>query len=162
MEKRYPYCLRPATEADIEDILALRRLMFEEMGRGDPAEMDAMMTNVRAYLRKAMPAGQFRAWVVEDAAGRVVSNGAIVVRQAPPTVHNVTGREVYVMNVCTYAEHRRRGLARWIMDVILEWARGQGINTITLRASEQGRPLYEALGFRPTNEMRLRLDEPER
>jgi hypothetical protein len=33
---------------------------------------------------------------------------------------------------------------------------------VSLHASDFGRPLYESLGFRPTNEMRLKLDAIEK
>jgi GNAT superfamily N-acetyltransferase len=152
------YRIRPATLADADDIVALRRLMFEEMGRGEPAELERMEGDMRAYLARALPAGEFFAWMVEDEAGAVASMGAAVIRQAPPTVHNHTGREAYVMNVCTYPQHRRRGLARWVMQTIIEWARTQGVGAVTLRASSQGRRLYEQMGFEPTTEMKLRLE----
>ena len=34
---------------------------------------------------------------------------------------------------------------------------GNGITVVILHASDDGRPLYEAVGFKPTNEMRLLL-----
>jgi len=151
------YRIRPATLADAEEIIALRRLMFEEMGVTDAAGLERMAEKMRVYLARAMPAGDFYAWVVEDGGGRVVSAGAVVLRQSPPTVSNPSGSEAYVQNVCTYPEHRRRGLARGIMDAIMEWARSQGIVCVTLRASEQGRPMYERMGFTETHEMRLLL-----
>ena len=50
------------------------------------------------------------------------------------------------------------------MDEILGWAPGAGIVRLVLHASADGRPLYEALGFVPTNEMRytgaLAADDP--
>ena len=156
--RRGDYSLRMATLADADAVIALRRLMFEEMGRGDVDDLRRMETAMRAYVECALPAGNFRAWVVEDAAGTVASCGATVVHESPPTVHNLSGREAYVMNVCTFPAHRRRGLARWIMETILEWARGEGIVSVTLRASDQGRLLYQSMGFQATNEMRLRLN----
>ena len=47
--------------------------------------------------------------------------------------------------------------ARRLMDEMIAWCRGRRMTTVYLHASEEGRPLYESLGFTPTNEMRLRL-----
>jgi hypothetical protein len=44
------------------------------------------------------------------------------------------------------------------MRVILDWCRENGVDTIILHASAEGRSLYESLGFQATNEMRLRLE----
>ena len=62
-----------------------------------------------------------------------------------------------MLNVYTNPEHRGRGLARMLMEHILGWARAQGFATVELHASDEGRPLYEKLGFGQTNEMRLVL-----
>jgi GNAT superfamily N-acetyltransferase len=51
--------------------------------------------------------------------------------------------------------HRRKGLARNITDALIEWCKQNGFQSVALHASEFGRGLYEKLGFRPTNEMRL-------
>jgi hypothetical protein len=40
---------------------------------------------------------------------------------------------------------------------MIDWCRTQGFMNVTLHASDKGRPLYESLGFEPTNEMRLDL-----
>ena len=61
------------------------------------------------------------------------------------------------MNVYTEPAHRRRGLSRRLMSELIAWCRAHGITRITLHASTDGRPLYEGLGFTPTNEMRLVL-----
>ena len=62
-----------------------------------------------------------------------------------------------ILNMYTEPEFRRRGLARMLMEKMIAWCREQGYNTVSLHASDKGRPLYEALGFRPTNELRLAL-----
>jgi hypothetical protein len=43
------------------------------------------------------------------------------------------------------------------MTTMLEWLRQEGYGTVSLHASDFGRPLYESLGFNATNEMRMQL-----
>jgi len=57
----------------------------------------------------------------------------------------------------TEPEHRRRGLARRLMEAMIGWCREEGYASLFLHASDEGRALYAALGFSPTNEMRRRL-----
>ncbi len=66
------------------------------------------------------------------------------------------GPEAYVMNVYVERMWRRKGVAALLMVRVLAHARGAGLGVITLRASDEGRPLYLRLGFAPTNELRLR------
>jgi GNAT superfamily N-acetyltransferase len=56
--------------------------------------------------------------------------------------------------VYTEKPWRRRGVAALLMRHVLEWARTSEMETLVLHASEDGRPLYERLGFVVTNEMR--------
>jgi GNAT superfamily N-acetyltransferase len=43
------------------------------------------------------------------------------------------------------------------MQTMIEWCRREGFARVNLHASEDGRHLYESLGFEPSNEMRLKL-----
>jgi GNAT superfamily N-acetyltransferase len=54
-------------------------------------------------------------------------------------------------------EYRRRGIARSIKRELIDWCRSQGFDCVCLHASDEGRLLYEQIGFQPTNEMRLNL-----
>jgi GNAT superfamily N-acetyltransferase len=71
----------------------------------------------------------------------------------------VRGRRAMILNVYTEPEFRRLGVARRIMQTILDWIRARGLRSANLHASHEGRVLYEKLGFVATNEMRLRFDE---
>ena len=43
------------------------------------------------------------------------------------------------------------------METMIAWCKGKSFARVTLHASEDGRHLYESLGFEPTNEMSLQL-----
>lgn len=66
-------------------------------------------------------------------------------------------RFAYVNSVYVYPEYRRQGIARRLMQMAMEWARELGCTQVRLRASSEGRPLYESLGFHATSEMQLDL-----
>jgi GNAT superfamily N-acetyltransferase len=52
-------------------------------------------------------------------------------------------------------DYRRRGIARQLMNAILAWARDGRVARLVLHASQDGRHLYTAMGFVPTNEMQF-------
>ncbi len=50
-------------------------------------------------------------------------------------------------NVVVRADYQRRGLARLLMDAALSWQREQGVRTVQLDATKDGRSLYRSVGF---------------
>ena len=147
--------LRKATAADLEVVLHHRREMFSEMkSTGDFAQAELLS---RDFFERALAEGNYHGWFYEDASGNVAAGGGIILVEYHPTPRDAQPRRPFVVNVYTEHAWRRRGLARRLMDAMVEWSRAEGYSNLFLHASEEGRPLYESLGFAPTNEMRLKL-----
>ena len=45
------------------------------------------------------------------------------------------------------------------MQTVLEWCQVNGVRAVILHSSDDGRSLYQELGLKPTNEMRILLPE---
>ncbi|WP_433605678.1 GNAT family N-acetyltransferase [Dactylosporangium sp. CA-139114] len=60
---------------------------------------------------------------------------------------NPSGLTGYVFSVATDPAHRRRGHATACRKALLAWFAANGVHRVNLRASEDGLPLYEKLGF---------------
>ena len=69
-----------------------------------------------------------------------------------PTLSHPTGRRAHLMNVYTAPDYRRQGLARQMVTALMDEAKARGVTEISLDATQAGRPLYEALGFRANDE----------
>lgn len=149
--------IRPATIGDVQALVQLRRLMFESMGYHDTALLDASDAASQAYFEQAIPAGQFHGWLAITDDDTAVGSGGVVIDRHPPGPSNLTGETAYVMNVVTAHTHRRQGIARRIMQTILDWSGKEGIHLVTLHASDMGRPLYLKMGFENSSYMRLYL-----
>jgi GNAT superfamily N-acetyltransferase len=139
------YLVRPATLADADVLVRHRVGMFTDMGI--VMDVPAIETAFRAWLTEMMPPGIYRAWVVETGDRQVVGGGGITVLPWPPGPQYVGGRLAFVYNVYTDTAHRRRGLARVVMDAIHAWCREAGVMSIALNASHDGLPLYHSLGY---------------
>ena len=148
--------IREASLADIPEILRQRCRMYEDMGTKDPDALNAMARLSADYLARAMADGSFRAWLACDG-DRVVSGGAVIV--TPWLAHpcDLECRRATILNVYTEPEYRLRGIARKIMQTMIDWCKREGLARVTLHASDDGRHLYESLGFESSNEMRLKL-----
>ena len=157
VEQPHRWQVRPAEQADIEALVALRRALFHDIGYQDEAVLERVAQVSAAYFATALPQGEFRAWVAE-ADGQVVAGGGLVIHCGPPTARNLRGREGYIMNMYTRPEWRRQGIATAILRAILEHLQAQDITLVSLHASPDGQGIYERHGFEPTNEMRLHLE----
>ena len=136
--------------------------MFEDMAalkgeRHGKAGLEAMDVAYTELLRYEIPAGSTRVWVVEDA-GQIAASGALKFTDWLPRPDGLRRGLVYVHSVYTEPDYRRQGLARRILTAMIDYCRDNGWPRLTLHASELGRGLYEELGFKPTNEMRLVLE----
>lgn len=146
------FTLRPATPADAPLIAAQREAMFTEMGQ-DYREASARFA---PWVTPRLEAGTYLGWLVE-AGGQAVAGSGLLLLDWPP--HTLDPRPVraYLLNVYTDPEGRGKGLARALTRAAVDETRRRGIRVLSLHASEFGRPLYAALGFQATNEMRLVL-----
>ncbi|HTS63294.1 MAG TPA: GNAT family N-acetyltransferase [Candidatus Acidoferrales bacterium] len=149
--------IRPAGIADLAHILRHRRAMFRDMGRGSEMELDQMVMTAETFFRAAIASGGYRGWLAETVDGQVVAGAGITILSWPGSPDDSSGRRGWVQNVYTEPEYRRLGLARQLMETLMDWCREEGFRRVYLHASDDGRPMYESMGFVPTNEMRLML-----
>jgi len=155
------YRIRRATAADAGVLARHRAEMFRDMGELPAGVYDTLIDAARAYLTQAVTDGRYVGWVAElDAGSREIVGGAgLQLRELLPRAdvareRLVRGPQGLIVNVYTERAWRRKGVADALMRELLQWCRGNGIESVVLHASDEGRPLYEKLGFRSTNEMR--------
>jgi GNAT superfamily N-acetyltransferase len=141
------YHVRPATIDDVDALVHHRVAMFTDMGT--TIDVDTVERAFRRWLAEIMPAGTYRAWVVETDRHEIVGGGGITILPWPPGPQFLGGRIAFVYNVYTEPSHRSRGVGRTIMDTIHSWCRENGIGVVGLTTSEAGRPLYESMGYQP-------------
>ena len=69
-----------------------------------------------------------------------------------PTFSHPTGKRAHLMNVYTRSEYRRQGIARKMVNMLIDETWKRGATEISLDATKMGRPLYESLGFTNSTE----------
>ena len=149
------YSIRPAGVGDAGVIARHRAAMFFDMGSISAEDAELLRQASEPWVAGLLANGGYLGWLVEHER-IVVAGGGIVLRELMPVpgCYRV-GRWGHIVNVYTDPDRRRLGLARSVMQSILNWCAQNALDHLTLAASEEGRPLYQALGFVPTNDMRL-------
>lgn len=157
--------LRLATHADLDVISDHRARMFRDMGELSNDLFESFRARSLTVLQELFAQGRYVGWVatLRDEPGKIVGGAGVSLREVAPHPQPnanggfeiVSGRQAIIQNVYTDPEWRRRGLAALLIKTIIDWTRDQQIESVVLHASEQGRALYERLGFIATTEMRL-------
>jgi ribosomal protein S18 acetylase RimI-like enzyme len=150
---------RCATILDAQLIASHRRAMFASMGGFDEAVLDAVLDASGPWTERMMREGRYLGWITEDHGRPVASAGMLILDWAPHPLDPAGEKRAYLLNVFVDPAYRRRGLARKLMEICLEEARGRGIRVVALHASEEGAHVYAQLGFKTTNEMIYRFSQ---
>ena len=154
------WTLRTATARDLATLVRHRDAMWVEMGRVASGGRDPTSRAYGKWLLARMRRGTLTAFIAEED-GEVLASGALWLQDVQPRPGHPPTMWGYILSVYTEPRARRRGLARAIVDACIGHAKQAGCTRACLHASDEGRPLYEWLGFERTEEMWLDLRPPE-
>jgi GNAT superfamily N-acetyltransferase len=159
--------IRFATLDDAEVISWHRARMFQDMGELPANLFEAFRASSCDQLRHLLERRRYVGWLLslENAPNKIIAGAGVHLRRVlPHPVENpaafAEGRHGIIVNVFTEPEWRRKGLAGMLLKHIIDWAREQKLDRLVLHSSDNGRALYERLGFVPTDEMRFAGDSP--
>lgn len=148
---------KKAGPADLETVTQIRTQVLRAANNltddVDMAEVEALS---REYYRTALQDGSHVAYLVFDG-DTFVGAGGVSFFQVMPTYHNPTGRKAYIMNMYTRPGYRRKGIARKTLELLVAEAKERGIISVSLEATNMGRPLYEKCGFVPMRDEMERI-----
>lgn len=155
--------IREAAVSDIPILAIQHRKMFEEIWekKGENIDVAIFAEIERSYilkLQRQLQDGSCKAWVIEDE-HRIIASGAISIVSFVPTPIDLSSDVAYLHSMYTEKEKRNNHCAKRIVRQALQYCRARGIKRIILNASEEGRPIYEKIGFQSATEtMRLLLE----
>ena len=146
--------IRFADKNDIDELMRIRIEMLRVVNnKSDDYEFsDELLECSRRYFLQG-----FQTTVLVLDNGRAVGCASISYIDIMPTFSHPTGRRGHIMNVYTHADYRRQGLARKMLNMLIDDAKSKGATELSLDATDQGRPLYEAMGFEASGEYMTKL-----
>ena len=109
------------------------------------------------WIREKLSSGELVGFIAKTEEGQVAGSGCIWIREQAPLPMSQFLEVPYLMSLYTEREFRRRGVARLIVKASIAWCRAHDYDRVNLDASEEGKSLYETLGFKPGYGMRLQL-----
>jgi ribosomal protein S18 acetylase RimI-like enzyme len=151
--------LRSISPSDLNLICEHRERMFAESGR-DRTSLKPMTDAFRDWLRPRLDDKSYFGWIIERDGRPAAAVGMMVIDWPPHPSHLKQERRGYVLNMYVEPDHRHRGLARRLMEMVRAEAQALELDYVTLHATRQGRPLYERLGWTPTAELGLHITPP--
>ena len=140
---------RIATAKDI-DLLMSSRLEMLKVVNDLPQDYqydDVIVKESRDYF---LNGDHITVLVIDN--GEVIGCASMSFIRIMPTFSHPTGKRAHLMNVYTRSEYRRQGIARKMVEILIDETWKRGATEISLDATTMGRPLYESLGFKPTTE----------
>jgi GNAT superfamily N-acetyltransferase len=153
--------IRRATEQDADIIAWHRARMFQDMGDVSGEAFELLRAKARARLGEWLNSGQYVGWLASCANKPefVIAGAGVQLLSTLPRPLGGSklgeGRQGIIINVFTEPEWRRQGIATMLMKEIINWSKSECLDWLTLHASDEGRAVYERLGFVANNEMRF-------
>jgi GNAT superfamily N-acetyltransferase len=153
--------IRRATAGDADIIAWHRARMFQDMGDVSGDAFEILRANARSRLEKWIDKAEYIGWLAApaDEPEMIVAGAGVQLQPILPRPLNVStigeGRQGTIVNVFTEPQWRRRGIAGLLIKEIITWSKNEQIDRLVLHASDEGRSIYERLGFTESNEMRF-------
>lgn len=141
-------------DASLEDAALRIRLdcLRDVDNLGDWTFPEDFLAETREFFRSADQT-TLLAFDSGSPAGEIpIACATLCYKRCIPTLGHPTGRRAHLMNVYTAEGYRRQGIARRLVETLHAEARQRGVTEITLDATAEGRRLYEALGYRASDE----------
>jgi GNAT superfamily N-acetyltransferase len=148
-----PIVIRAITLEDAELIAHQRYRMFVDDGVPDNETTRDRIQAFLPWVKARIQFGTYTGWFALHGDTVVAGVGMMMLDWPPHDLHAEPLRG-YVLNVYTEPGYRGRGIAKRLMQQIMQEAKARQITVVTLHASKMGRPIYEKLGFQSTSEMR--------
>jgi len=149
--------LRRINKNDRELFVGLRLIFlmdcFDAINDTDKNDIE---NNLKSYFDRHIDKNDFIG-IVGEYNGNVVSAAYLIILDYPANPNLIDGKVGTLLNVYTFPEYRRKGIAKNLIEEIIKEAKLIGINRIDLKATEAGYNLYKKMGFKEDKDKSMGL-----
>ena len=135
---------------DIDELMNWRAEVIETVF-GEKPSFQLLDAN-RKYYEKHIADGSHIAFLASYD-GKEVGSGSICITDELPSPDNPSGHCAYLMNIYVREGYREHGIGHAIVGKLLEEAQRLDCEKIYLETTDEGRGVYESLGFRDMPDM---------
>lgn len=130
---------------DIPSLMGWRTEVIEHVF-GEKADETLLSANRRYYETHIADGSHFA--VVAECGEVPCGCGGVCFTEELPSPDNPSGRCAYLMNIYVREPFRNKGIAHRIVTRLIEESTSRGCGKIYLETTDNGRPVYQSLGFR--------------
>lgn len=131
------------TENELDIFIEMRINQLREEGAKEDIDLKPALKD---YYKRHMADGTFVSWLAVDKENIIGTSGISFVEK-PPYFGCASGKMGLLSSMFTNPNYRRMGIAKELLDRVVEEARQYGCGTIQITASDMGVKLYTAYGF---------------
>ena len=128
---------------DLDTFIQMRINQLREEGAKEDIDL---VPDLKDYYQKHMSDGTFVSWLAIDGEKIIGTSGMSFVEK-PPYFGCPSGKMGLLSSMFTDPSYRRQGIAKELLDRVVQEARNYGCGTIQITASDMGVKLYTAYGF---------------
>ena len=135
---------RKLIESDIDTFINMRISQLQEEGTKSNEDL---ALSLKKYYKKHLQDNSFVSWLAIDN-GKIIGTSGISFVERPPYHRCPSGKMGILSSMYTVKEYRRKGIAKYLLDKVIDEARKYGCEEVQITASEMGVLLYSDYGFR--------------
>lgn len=135
---------RRGSETDFDTLAELRMRQLQEEGAEPSFDLKPYLLN---YYKRHANDGTFVAWLAAGD-GRIIGTGGMSFVEKPPYYSCPSGKIGLLSSMYVIKEYRRKGIAKALLDKVVNEAKAFGCAAVHVTASDTGVLLYTNYGFR--------------
>ena len=140
---KIPVIYRKLTPSDLDTFIRMRITQLREEGATEDIDLEPALKD---YYNRHLSDGTFVSWLALDGEKIIGTSGMSFVEK-PPYFSCPTGRIGLLSSMFTDPGYRRMGIAKELLDRVVNEARKYGCGAVHITASDMGVKLYTAYGF---------------
>ena len=134
---------RRLTKDDLDTFIDMRIRQLREEGATEDIDL---IPPLRDYYDRHMSDGTFVSWLALDK-DKIIGTSGMSFVEKPPYFGCPSGRIGLLSSMFTDPDYRRIGIAKELLNRVVEEARAYGCGAVHITASDMGVKLYTAYGF---------------